>query len=175
MNNMNFFLPAIGYVFAILFLIVFILNQLPDPSVIAIGESFHSSDPDVKARAAGAGLGNKLSRQLLGITNFLDPKSIDAKIAQPINPGDSNSGGGGLIPFYFEWDHEKQGLGHSFISFNDVVLKARENNLLMRTEFGVNFPPHGLTKEGTRNYFFGDLTMTEIPDGLECLIISKTF
>ena len=54
----------------------------------------------------------------------------------------------------------------SFQSFNHIFTVARENKLKLRTHFGS--ARHGVNPEGVAKYFFGNLTMTPLPQNKTC-------
>ena len=58
--------------------------------------------------------------------------------------------------FYLQGSHQTvPGIGHSFMSFHHLVMLALQNKLTPHFSFWNN--GHGLDKEQTKAYFFGDL------------------
>lgn len=58
------------------------------------------------------------------------------------------------------------GLGHSFMIFNHFVMLALENNVSIRTTYETG--GHGLKSQNVKKYFFGDQTMTPLPENTTC-------
>lgn len=59
-------------------------------------------------------------------------------------------------PLYLEALHQVAGMGHSFMSFNHVVVLAAELSLTLRTQFSIEGGGHGADANITRQYFFGE-------------------
>lgn len=107
-------------------------------------------------------------RSLLNVSP--DQKTVDARLPSPRSNIDESP-----TLFYLEGAHQVAGLGHSFLSFNNLIHQmnelASQYNLLVRAKFAPNYSRHGISAERSYPYFFADVLMAGIPEGWECMKI----
>lgn len=72
-------------------------------------------------------------------------------------------------PLYLEASYNfGAGLGHSFMSFNHVVVLAAKLSLTLRSHYQTT--GHGMSLTGTRQFFFGNLFWAAIPPNWVCQV-----